>query len=64
VWFAKPDETTTFHMLNTPAGNRDMDLAPDGSRYACAASNGNTYVYTFTPLRPGEKPVTPTPKKK
>jgi WD40 repeat protein len=64
VWFAKPDETTTFHMLNIPAGVRDMDLAPDGSRFACAASNGTTYVYTFTPLPPGATPVKPTPKKK
>jgi WD40 repeat protein len=64
VWFAKPDEVTTFHTLNVPAGVRDMDLAPDGERFACAASNGSIYVYTFTPAPAGATPVTPTPKKK
>jgi WD40 repeat protein len=64
VWFAKPDEATTFHMLTLPAGARDMDLAPDGARFACVAGNGTAYVYTFTPLPPGATPVKPTPKKK
>ena len=64
VWFAKADETTTFHMLTLPAGARDMDLSPDGELFACAAGNGAAYVYTFTPLPPGAKPVAPSRKKK
>ena len=64
VWFAKPDDTTTFHMLTPPTGVRDLDLAPDGERFACAGANGTAYVYTFRPLPPDAAPVKPTPKKK
>jgi WD40 repeat protein len=61
VWFAKPDEATTFHMITVPAGARDMDLSPDGNRFVCVSGNGTAYVYTFTP---GPAPAKPTPPKK
>ncbi len=61
VWFANPDEATTFHMLTVPIGVRDMDIAPAGNRFACAGANGTVYIYTFTP---GATPAKPAPAKK
>lgn len=63
VWFWKGDDTASFHMLTPPTNARDLDLAPDGGRFAVAGSNGTAYVYTFTP-GPPLKPTPPVPKKK
>jgi WD40 repeat protein len=62
VWFWK-DDVTSIHMLDVRAGARDMALVPDGSRFAVAAANGSTYVYTFAPA-PAAPPTTPPPKTK
>lgn len=59
VWFWK-DGTASIHMLTVPAGARDLALSPSGERFAVAAANGTTYVYTFTP----GPTAGPTPKKK
>lgn len=56
VWFAKPGEATTFHMLTLPTNARDLDLSPDGTRFAVAGSNGTALVYTFTPDRSPAEP--------
>ena len=46
--------------MNVPANCRDFALAPDGSRFAVAGSNGTAYVYNFT----GTGGPAPTPPKK
>lgn len=59
VWFWKGDDLASVHFLKVPASARDMALAPDGQRFACAGSNGTTYLYTFAP---GPAPTPPAAK--
>lgn len=61
VWFWKGDDAASFHMLTLPANARDLALAPGGERFAVAAANGSTYIYTFTL---GPAPAQPPPAKK
>ena len=60
AWFWK-DDVASIHFLKMAASVRDMALAPNGERFACAGSNGTAYLYTFTP---GPAPAPPAPKKK
>ena len=59
VWFWKGDDLASFHFVKLAASARDMALAPDGERFACAGSNGTAYIYSFTP---GPAPMQPAPK--
>jgi len=58
AWFWK-DDVASIHFLKLAVSARDMALAPNGERFACAGSNGTAYLYTFTP-----GPASPAPKKK
>ncbi len=49
IWFWKPDDPASAHMLNVPANIRDLALHPDGTAFAVSCFNGSAYVYTMLP---------------
>jgi WD40 repeat protein len=63
AWFWKND-VISMHFLQLAASARDMALAPNGEHFACAGSNGTTYLYTFKPGAVPVQPVAKRPRKK
>ncbi len=55
LWFWKPDEPASAHVINVPANARDLALHPDGTALAVAGANGSAYVYTMSPTTPAKK---------
>ena len=46
LWFWKPDELVSSHMVTVPASARDMAIHPSGQRLAVAGGNGSAIVYS------------------
>jgi WD40 repeat protein len=66
IWFWKPEDANSFHMVALPQSARDMALHPNGELLAFANSDGIARIYTMTP-KPPERPKpkeSPTPMKK
>jgi WD40 repeat protein len=63
IWFWKPDDVTSVHMVNVPTNARDLAVHPDGTAFAIAGANGSAFVYTLTPAAKSPVPATPAKKK-
>ncbi len=48
VWFWKPDELVSSHMVTVPASARDMAIHPSGQRLAVAGGNGSALSYVLS----------------
>jgi WD40 repeat protein len=51
LWFWKPDKAQDFFALKLPANGRDIDLHPDGRRFAVACADGAVRLYEMGPKK-------------
>jgi WD40 repeat protein len=55
IWFWKPDQPASVHVVPVPQSARDLALAPDGKSLALACADGVARLYALAPKKPPAK---------